>query len=125
MGARNGTNSDPTHVRYSFLLPLDGVPDLSVLLGWEPTGLIVATPDYDLYEAHGEVGVSQLPAELGPEVDRVDRVTAVVVGAIAHPVEVVLQVGKALQDLAEHDDADQLAVDADQVDPHPNLGEDA
>ncbi|WP_147350718.1 hypothetical protein [Collinsella intestinalis] len=89
------------------------------------TGPIVAIPDYNLYEARGEIGVSQLPAELGPEVDRVDRVTAVVAGAIALPVKVVLWAAKALQDLAEHGDADQLAVDADQVDPHPNLGGDA
>ena len=79
------------------------------------TGPIVAIPDYDLYEARGEIGVSQLPAELGPEVDRVNRVTAVVAGAIALPVKVVLWAAKALQDLAQHDDAAQLAAGTDQT----------
>ena len=89
------------------------------------TGPIVAVPDYGLRETRGEVGVSRLTAELGPEVGRVDRVAAVVAGAVALPVEVILRAAKALQDLTEHGNAAQLAIDTDQIDPHPDLVRDA
>ena len=56
-----------------------------------------------------------LPAELAAEFGRVDRVAAVVAGAVAHPVEVVLVPAEGLQDLAQDGNVVQLAVGADQV----------
>ena len=97
------------------LLPLGGVPRLGGLLGRAPPGLVVAVPGYGLGQAGGEVGARGLPAELGPELGRVDRVAAVVAGAVAHPVEVVLGAAEGLQDLAQNGDVVQLAVGADQV----------
>ena len=97
------------------LLPLGGVPGLGGLLGRAPPGLVVAVPGYGLGQAGGEVGARGLPAELGPELGRVDRVAAVVAGAVAHPVEVVLGTAEGLEDLAQHGDVVQLAVGADQV----------
>ena len=68
----------------------------------------------------------RLPAELGPELGRVDRVAAVVAGAVAHPVEVVLGAAEGPQDLSEHRDVVQLAVGPDQVGlADAALGEDA
>lgn len=99
----------------SFLLPLGGVPRLGGLLGRAPPGLVVAVPRDRLDQARGEVGVRRLPAELAAELGRVDRVAAVVAGAVAHPVEVVLGAAEGLQDLSEHRDVVQLAVGADQV----------
>ena len=108
------------------LLPLGGVPRLGGLLGRAPPGLVVAVPGYGLGQAGGEVGVRRLPAELASELGRVDRVAAVVAGAVAHPVEVVLRAAEGLQDLAEHRDVVQLAVGADQVGlADAALGEDA
>lgn len=97
------------------LPPLGGVPRLGGLLGRAPPGLVVAVPADRLREAGGEVGVRGLPAELAAELGRVDRVAAVVAGAVAHPVEVVLGAAEGPQDLAEHGDVVQLAVGADQV----------
>lgn len=99
----------------SFLLPLGGVPRLGGLLGRAPPGLVVAVPGYGLGQAGGEVGARRLPAELAAELGRVDRVAAVVAGAVAHPVEVVLGAAEGLQDLAQHRDVVQLAVGPDQV----------
>lgn len=110
---------------HKLLLPLGGAPSLSRLPGWESPGLVVEVSNYGLREARREVDVRRLTAKLGPEVGHIGGVAAVVAGAIAHPVEVVLQAAEALGDLAQHGDADQLAVDGDQVDPHPNLGGDA
>ena len=97
------------------LPPLGSVPRLGGLLGRAPPGLVVAVPGYGLGQAGGEVGVRRLPAELGPELGRVDRVAAVVAGAVAHPVEVVLGAAEAFEDLTEHRDVVQLAVGADEV----------
>ena len=97
------------------LLPLGGVPRLGGLLGRAPPSLVVAVPGYGLGQAGGEVGVRGLPAELAAEFGRVDRVAAVVAGAVAHPVEVVLRAAEGLQDLAQDGDVVQLAVGADQV----------
>ena len=102
-------------VRPSFLLPLRPVPGLGYLLGRAPPGLVVAVPGYGLGQAGGEVGVRGLPAELAAELGGVDRVAAVVAGAVAHPVEVVLVSAEGLEDLAQHGDVVQLAVGADQV----------
>ena len=97
------------------LLPLGGVPGLGGLLGRAPPGLVVAVPRDRLREARGEVGMGGLPAELAAELGRVDRVAAVVAGAVAHPVEVVPVSAEGLQDLAQHRDVVQLAVGADKV----------
>ena len=97
------------------LLPLGGVPRLGGLLGRAPPGLVVAVPGYGLGQAGGEVGARGLPAELAAELGRVDRVAAVVAGAVAHPVEVVLGAAEAFEDLTEHRDVVQLAVGADEV----------
>ena len=97
------------------LLALGGVPRLGGLLGRAPPGLVVAVPADRPREAGGEVGVGGLPAELGPQLGGVDGVAAVVAGAVAHPVEVVLGAAEGLQDLSEHRDVVQLAVGADQV----------
>ena len=65
------------------------------------------------------------PAELAAELGRVDRVAAVVAGAVARPVEVVLGAAEGPQDLSEHRDVVQLAVGADQVGlPYPAAGQD-
>ena len=97
------------------LLPLRAVAGLGGLLGRAPPGLVVAVPGYGLGQAGGEVGARGRPAELGPELGGVDRVAAVVAGAVAHPVEVVLAAAEGLEDLAQHGDVVQLAVGADQV----------
>ena len=117
---------NPMRILPSFLLSLGGVPRLGGLLGGVPPGLVVAVPADRLREAGGEVGARGLPAELGPELGRVDRAAAVVAGAVAHPVEVVLGASEGLQDLAQHRDVVQLAVGADQVGlADAALGEDA
>ena len=97
------------------LLPLGGVPRLGGLLGGAPPGLVGAVPLDRPGQAGGEVGVRGLPAELAAELGRVDGVAAVVAGAVAHPVEVVLRAAEGLEDLAQHGDVVQLAVGADQV----------
>ena len=110
---------------HKLLLPLGGALGLSDLLGWESPGLIFAAPGYGLREIRDEIGARGLPVELGPKLNRADRVAAVVAGAVAHPVEVVLVPAEGLQDLAEHGDVVQLAVGADQVGlPYPAAGED-
>ena len=101
--------------RPSFLLAPRPVPRLGGLLGRAPPGLVVAVPADRLREAGGEVGVRGRPAELAAELGRVDRVAAVVAGAVARPVEVVLGAAEGLQDLAQDGDVVQLAVGADQV----------
>ena len=115
VGARRRLGGAPVVACGSGLLPLGGVPRLGGLLGRAPPGLVVAVPGYGLGQAGGEVGVLRLPAELVPELGRVDRVAAVVAGAVAHPVEVVLEAAEGLEDLAEHRDVVQLAVGADEV----------
>ena len=97
------------------LLPLRGVSRLGRLLGGAPPGLVLAVPGDRLGEALGEVGVGRLPAELAAELRGVDRVAAVVSGAVAHPVEVVLVAAERLEYLAQHRDVVLLAVGADQV----------
>ena len=97
------------------LLALGAVPRLGGLLGRAPPSLVVAVPGYGLGQAGGEVGVLGLPAELAAELGGVDGVAAVVAGAVAHPVEVVLVPAEAFKDLAQHGDVVQLAVGADQV----------
>ena len=110
-----GNHAANRSIRQTVLLPLGGVPGLGGLLGRAPPGLVVAVPGYGLGQAGGEVGARGLPAELAAELGRVDRVAAVVAGAVAHPVEVVLRAAEDLEDLAQHRDVVQLAVGADQV----------
>ena len=59
--------------------------------------------------------MGRLPAQLAAELGGVDRVAAVVAGAVAHPVEVVLVAAEGPEDLAQHRDVVLLAVGADQV----------
>lgn len=56
-----------------------------------------------------------LPAELAAELGGVDRVAAVVAGAVAHPVEVVGVPVEGLEDGAQHVDVRPLSVGADEV----------
>ena len=97
------------------LLALLGVLGLGGRLSRSPPSLVLAVPRDGGLEALGEVGVPGLPAELGPELGGVDRVAAVVAGAVAHPVEVVLVPAHGAQDGAEHRDVVPLAVRADEV----------
>ena len=99
----------------SSLLPLRGVLRLGGLLGGAPPGLVLAVPGDRLGEALGEVGVGRLPAELAAELGGVDSVAAVVAGAVAHPVEVVLVAAERLEDLAKDGDVVPLAIGTDQV----------
>lgn len=56
-----------------------------------------------------------LPTQLAAELGGVDRVAAVVAGAVAHPVEVVLVTAERLEDLAKDGDVVLLAIGTDQV----------
>ena len=55
------------------------------------------------------------PAQFGPELRGIDRVTAVMARTVLHPVERVLVLSHHLQDHAKHGDVVFLAVRADQV----------
>ena len=102
------------------LLPLRPVASLGGLLGRAPPGLVLAVPLDGLREAGGEVGVAGLPAELATELGAVDRVAAVVAGAVAHPVEVVGVAAEGPQDLAQDGQVVALPVGADEVGlPYP------
>ena len=59
--------------------------------------------------------MGRLPAELAAELGGVDRVAAVVAGAIAHPVEVILVTAERLENLAKDGDVVLLAIGTDQV----------
>lgn len=56
-----------------------------------PPGLVLAVPANRLREAGGEVGMLGLPAQHAAELGAVDGVAPVVAGAVAHPVEVILE----------------------------------
>ena len=99
----------------SALLPLLPVPGLGGLLGRAPPGLVVAVPLDGPLQALGEVGVLGLPAELAAELGGVDRVAAVVAGAVPDPVEVVGVLPHGLEDGAQDVDIAPLPVRADQV----------
>ena len=66
-------------------------------------------------EPGGEVGVLGLPAQLATELGGVNRVAAVVAGAVAHPVEVVLGLAHGTQNLTQDVDVVLLAVGTDEV----------
>ena len=57
----------------------------------------------------------RLPAEFGPQLGGVDRVTAVVAGTIPHTVEIVRILAHHGQDVAQHGDVVAFPVRADQV----------
>ena len=99
----------------SSLLALGGVPRLGRRLCGAPPSLVLAVPPDGLGEALGEVRVGRLPAQLAAELGGVDRVAAVVAGAVAHPVEVVLVTAERLEDLAKDGDVVLLAIGTDQV----------
>ena len=61
-------------------------------------------------KAGGEVDAGRAPAQLAAQLGAVDGVAAVVAGAVAHPVEVVLRAAEGLQDLAQHGEVVALAV---------------
>lgn len=96
-------------------LALTLVPSLGRGLGGLPPRTVLRVPLDRLREARLEVRVPRLPAELGAQLGRVDRVTAVVARAVPDPVERVLRLSHHLQDHAQHGDVVPLAVRADQV----------
>lgn len=59
--------------------------------------------------------MGRLPTQVAAELCGVDRIAAVVAGAVAHPVEVVHRLAHALQDGAEHVDIAPLTVRANEV----------
>ena len=97
------------------LPPLRRVLGLGGLLGGAPPALVVAVPLDGLGEALAEVGMEGLPAELALELGRVDGVAAVVTGAVAHPVEVVLGTAHLAEYLAQDVDVGALTVRAYEV----------
>ena len=72
------------------LLPLRSVLGLGGGLRGAPPGLVGTVPLDGGGKAGGEVGVGRAPAQLAAQLGAVDGVAAVVAGAVAHPVEVVL-----------------------------------
>ena len=73
------------------LLPLRSVLCFRGGLYGAPPGLVGAVPLDGGGKANGEVVVRRAPAELAAQLGAVDGVAAVVAGAVAHPVEVVLR----------------------------------
>ena len=98
---------------YSLALP--PVALLGRGLGGLPPGAVPRVPLDRLREARLEVRVPRLPAELGAQLGRVDRVAAVVARAVPDPVERVLALAHHPEDHAQHGDVVPLAVRADQV----------
>ena len=135
-GARAGTQDHPHALRPRAgaprcgmpargLLPLRAVAGLGGLLGRAPPGLVLHVPVDRLLEPLREVGVRRPPAELAPELRRVDGVAAVVAGAVGDPVEVLGVASHRLQDHAQDRDVVPLAIGADEVGlPRAALGED-
>ena len=97
------------------LLSLGAVAGLGGLLGGAPPGLVLHVPVDGLAQSLGEVGALGAPAELTPQLRGVDRVAAVVAGAVAHPVEVLGIAAHGLQDHPEDRDVVPLPVGADEV----------
>ena len=98
------------------LLPLlRVVAGLGGLFGGAPPDLVSAVPLDGLRESCGEVRVRRNPTQLAAELGAVDGVAAVVAGAIADPVEVVLGAAEGAQDLAQDREVVALAVGADEV----------
>ena len=107
------------------LLPLRSVASLGGLLGRSPPGLVGDVPVDRLPEPLGEVGVRRPPAQLALELGAVDRVAAVMAGAVGDPVEVLGVLSHRLQDHAQDRDVVLLAVGSDEVGlPHAALGQD-
>ena len=96
-------------------LALTLVPGLGRGLGGLPPRTVLRVPLDRLREARLEVRVLRRPAELGAQLGRVDRVTAVVARTVLHPIERVLVLPHHPQDHAQHGDVVLLAVRADQI----------
>ena len=97
------------------LLALLLVPGFSGGLGGLPPLAVVRVPVDGGLQAGLEVRVRGRPAQFGPELRGIDRVTAVMARTVLHPVERVLVLSHHLQDHAKHGDVVFLAVRADQV----------
>lgn len=99
----------------STLLSLRAVLGFRGGLRGAPPGLVGAVPLDGGGKAGGEVVVRRTPAQLAAQLGAVDGVAAVVAGAVAHPVEVVLRAAERPQNPAQHGEVVALAVGADQV----------
>ena len=97
------------------LLALLLVPGFSGGLGRLPPGAVVRVPVDGLFQTGLEIRVRGRPAQFGPELRGIDRVTAVVARTVPHPVERVFRLSHHPQDHAQHGDVVLLAVGADQV----------
>lgn len=97
------------------LLALLLVPGFGGGLGGLPPLAVVRVPVDGGLQAGLEVRVRGRPAQFGPELRGIDRVTAVMARTVLHPVERVLVLSHHLQDHAKHGDVVFLAVRADQV----------
>ena len=97
------------------LLALLLVPGLGSGLRGLPPGAVLGVPLDGGLQSGFEVGVPRRPTELGAQLGRVDRVTAVVARTVLDPVERVLRLSHHLQDHAQHGDVVLLAVRANQV----------
>lgn len=107
------------------LLALLLVPGFGGGLGGLPPLAVVRVPVDGGLQAGLEVRVRGRPAQFGPELRGIDRVTAVMARTVLHPVERVLVLSHHLQDHAKHGDVVFLAVRADQVGlADPSLGQD-
>ena len=107
------------------LLALLLVPGFGGGLGGLPPLAVVRVPVDGGLQTGLEVRVRGRPAQFGPELRGIDRVTAVVARTVLHPVERVLALSHHLQNHAKHGDVVPLAVRADQVGlADPSLGQD-
>lgn len=97
------------------LLALLLVPGFGGGLGGLPPLAVVRVPVDGGLQAGLEVRVRGRPAQFGPELRGIDRVTAVMARTVLHPVERVLVLSHHPQDHAKHGDVVFLAVRADQV----------
>lgn len=87
----------------------------SLKFGGAPPGLVGAVPEDRLRQTRGEIGVDRLPAELLPELGRVDDVAAAEAAAVTYPVEVILTAAERAQNLANDRQVAALAVDTNQA----------
>ena len=88
---------------------------LSRGLGLLPPLRVVGVPVDRRLQARLEIRVLGLPAQLGPQLCRVDRIPAVMARTVLDVVEGVLRPAHQMQDQPEHVDVVPLAVRADEV----------